>query len=518
MKDFVLYTCLFGDYTDLDDPYGDDPGDFERICFTDNKDLESRFWKIVVLEESGLGPRIDSRLPKLLPHRYLKDFDLSLYVDGRIHFKTNPLDFARDEALGDSPLKCFVHPWRDCVYDEAEIVIEQGICPEAAVRRQMDGYRRRGYPARNGLAAGGILVRRHNDPRLVALMELWFSHVLHHNYRDQLSLDFCAWLKDFHYDSFGHPLKESPHLKWLSRSETKSIPNGFDEDRFEWMVPEVARSGLSPRQYYLQRWQGKEMAYKRPVSRLNRIANKYKSDKGNLYYNAHGFAYLYDSYFAPFAKQSLNFLEIGLLRVDVQARRIEGAHDDVPSLKMWREYFDEARIVGFDIADFSAVPPMRDVTILRGDMGDTADLDRAVAAVDGAFSIIVEDASHASHHQQIAFAHLFPRLMPGGIYVVEDLTSQPRELEEKDAVKTVEILRGLESGNLVGSKYLPVELLAELSRWIEFVHLYDSQDRNFGRRHRDAMAIVKKRDTIGAASARAVRRARGTLKRWFAGS
>lgn len=513
MEKLVVYTCLFGDYGVLEDPFPDNDAGYQRICFTDDPNLRSDCWDIVVLAESGLGPRIDSRFPKLLPHRYLEAFDVSIYCDTRIRFNVSPPELARIENLGDVSLKCFPHPWRDCVYEEAETVIEAGICGEADVRRQMDRYRRRGYPEHNGLFAGTVILRRHNDPRLVELSELWHSHFLHYGHRDQLSFDFVAWLKGFEYGTFQGSLKDNRYVTWVSRSDVKIVPSDFDDERFEWMVPEVTRSGLTARQYFLEHWDNKKRPDKRYISTLNRLANKYRSDKGDLYYNAHGFAYLYDAYFSSLRNESFNLLEIGLLRDDVQARRPDGPYDDVPSLKMWREYFEKAKITGFDIADFSAVAPIRDVTILQGDMSDTRDLDRALDAVSGDYSIIIEDASHASHHQQIAFAHLFPKLMPGGYYVVEDLHYQPPELEEKDAVKMVDILRGLESGNLIGSKYLPVETQAELAKWIESVALFDSQDRNFGRIHRDATAVIKKRDSVGAASIRTVRRARGLLER-----
>jgi len=35
---------------------------------------------------------------------------------------------------------------------------------------------------------GGLLLRRHHEPRVVAAMDLWFAHVLRYSRRDQLSL------------------------------------------------------------------------------------------------------------------------------------------------------------------------------------------------------------------------------------------------------------------------------------------------------------------------------------------
>jgi hypothetical protein len=37
------------------------------------------------------------------------------------------------------------------------------------------------------------------------------------------------------------------------------------------------------------------------------------------------------------------------------------------------------------------------------------------------FDIIIDDASHASYHQQLAFKTLWKQLAPGGLYIIEDL-------------------------------------------------------------------------------------------------
>jgi len=513
MQKLVVYTCLFGDYSALGDPFPKGCSGFRRICFTDDPNLQSDCWEIITLEGTALGPRIESRLPKLLPHRYLGEFELSLYCDLRIRFKVSPLELVRVEPLINSPLKCFSHPERDCIYEEGEVLIEKGICSEIDVRRQMDSYRRQGYPEHNGLIAGTILLRRHNDPRLVEFAELWFSHLLHYCHRDQLSFNPISWLKGFEYDTLQGGLMDNPYLAWVPRSDVKMVPSDFDQARFAWLVPEVERSGLTARQFFIKHWDLESRPDKRYVSTLNRLANKYRSDKGDLSYNAHGYTFVYETYFSSLRQASVNLLEIGLLRHDIQARRRGGPHDDAPSLKMWLDYFEKARIVGLDIGDFSAVAPMRDVTILRGDVRASHAIQRALAAVPGDYTMIIDDASHASADQQIAFARLFPKLAPGGYYAIEDLHYQPSSPEEEEAVRTSDVLRGLESGQLIRSRYLSVKVQAQLAKSIEFIHFYDSQDRSSGRVHRDALAIIKKRDETEGRLLRDVRRARRIMRR-----
>lgn len=117
----------------------------------------------------------------------------------------------------------------------------------------------------------------------------------------------------------------------------------------------------------------------------------------------------YERVFSSFRGQRLSVLEIGVFR---------GA-----SLRTWRWYLgDQTRIVGLDIdpdcARFDDSANGMHVRI--GDSGDPRVLD-AVAAEFGPFDIVIDDGSHYTHHQMLAFNTLFARhLKPGGIFFIED--------------------------------------------------------------------------------------------------
>ncbi|MCL6507813.1 MAG: DUF616 domain-containing protein, partial [Bryobacteraceae bacterium] len=87
-----------------------------------------------------------ARRPKLLPHLYLSEFEYSLYIDTTVKLRMNPLDILRLHANQKVQFWCFRHPWRNCIYEEAEEVISLGYDDERRVREQMDHYARLGYP------------------------------------------------------------------------------------------------------------------------------------------------------------------------------------------------------------------------------------------------------------------------------------------------------------------------------------------------------------------------------------
>jgi SAM-dependent methyltransferase len=166
-------------------------------------------------------------------------------------------------------------------------------------------------------------------------------------------------------------------------------------------------------------------------SPLSQLADRYGSDKGSRHGDRHRYAQLYDLLWWGERERVRHVVELGLA---------QGPHDPVlglptaageaqaasPSLPMWLEYFPGARVTGFDIADFSRQCAALDrVDFVRGDSGNPADLARLAAGFTSPPDIIIDDASHASFHQQLALRELFPALRPGGYYVIEDLHVQP---------------------------------------------------------------------------------------------
>jgi hypothetical protein len=196
---------------------------------------------------------------------------------------------------------------------------------------------------------------------------------------------------------------------------------------------------------------------------------------------------VYDRLFRSKRLERIAFLEIGLLHpFDSQEVATKA-----PSLQMWREYFPHATLFGFDINDFSMVT-IADCTIFRGDMGSRDDLREMARAAATPFDIVVEDGSHASHHQQIALATLFPFVAPGGCYIIEDLHWQPAALEKSGIPKTRTLCRDFKSVRIIRSPIISEGESAYLADNIRSIDLFDSMDR-YNEDSRDGLAVITKR-------------------------
>jgi hypothetical protein len=156
------------------------------------------------------------------------------------------------------------------------------------------------------------------------------------------------------------------------------------------------------------------------MTTLTELANRYGSDKGTVHAAPHNYTALYDLLFARMRQQPITFLELGLARGGPENPGVSRPVASYsPSVSMWLEYFPAGTIYGFDITDFSSIGHDR-FRFVQGDASKPEDMRRLADSADW-FDVVIDDGSHASPHQQLAFKHLFPKVARGGIYIIEDL-------------------------------------------------------------------------------------------------
>ena len=186
----VVYTALFGDYDTLRDPI-ESFGNCKFICFTDQNNLTSDVWEIRVIKDTNLPPNEMNRKYKLLPHLFLSNYDQSLYIDSNISLMGNPAVLLRKHARNGFFMSR--HFARDCIYDEALECAAQKKGHYGDIFRQMRFYKTQGMPKGFGLGDNSILLRDHNDPKVIRLMEEWWLQINTYSKRDQLSLAYVLW-------------------------------------------------------------------------------------------------------------------------------------------------------------------------------------------------------------------------------------------------------------------------------------------------------------------------------------
>jgi predicted O-methyltransferase YrrM len=209
---------------------------------------------------------------------------------------------------------------------------------------------------------------------------------------------------------------------------------------------------------------------------LDELALKHNTDKSSRHHN---YVKVYEKHFAPLRDRALQLLEIGIK---------EGA-----SLRTWAEYFPNARVFGLDLHAECAAEATDRIDVFVGRQQDTEFLGRVCRGMDDRLDIVIDDGSHHNPFTLASFEFLFPRLAPGGIYVIEDLVcsyeTSPRFENERSQMTDffVELINAVD---LNGRRdiFVPIKSsqdfakipdaaktkLTPLERWVESVHFHQS--------------------------------------------
>ncbi len=216
---------------------------------------------------------------------------------------------------------------------------------------------------------------------------------------------------------------------------------------------------------------------------LTEIANKYALDKGTEIPNNgnhHGprlnFTPIYEKYFNQIKNQKLNILEIGI--------------ENGNSLKLWKEYFENSNIFGFDINDKSYLNNDK-IHCFQVDQSNKNQIFNAMNKINQKFDIIIDDGSHVISHQQISLGVLFNFLNKNGMYWIEDLHTSDENIWKnkylygnnmsfKPGTSTVNIIDNYIQNKIFYSEFLTIEENEYLNKNIEKCEIFNLGETIYG--------------------------------------
>jgi hypothetical protein len=206
---------------------------------------------------------------------------------------------------------------------------------------------------------------------------------------------------------------------------------------------------------------------------LDELALRYGTDKASTHHN---YTETYERYLQDKRDTTRGILELG-----IGGKNYKGVAGS--SLQMWRDYFTNAQVVGVDI-DPSADAHYGDrVSVVIGDQTRRSTLEKALSLLPSV-DIIVDDGAHINTITIASFEYLFPKLRPGGLYVIED-TVCVSELRLGNTRPQIEVflqalIRGIETNGRIMTKgnnsdfyKIPGDYVLNVyERWIEYVTIY----------------------------------------------
>lgn len=225
----VIYTCLTGNYENLVDPSVVSE-DFNYVCFTDNMNLSSNVWilKPIPNELLHLSKVKQQRCIKICPHKYLSEYETSIWVDACIDIVGDMKAFL-NSCCCDENKSIFIpkHPNRNCIYEEMKACFQIKKDTMDNMGPQINKYKEEKYPSNNGLVQSNIVIRKHNNKQCIEVMEIWKKELITHSHRDQLSFNYALW-KTNNYETFKYldkTLCNSKYFKWYLHHNRGKIIN-----------------------------------------------------------------------------------------------------------------------------------------------------------------------------------------------------------------------------------------------------------------------------------------------------
>ncbi len=135
---------------------------------------------------------------------------------------------------------------------------------------------------------------------------------------------------------------------------------------------------------------------------LQELGTFHKTDKAIHSYLPH-----YEERFSPLRNKPVRLLEIGIMN---------GA-----SLQMWKNYFSHGLMYGIDILPEAMITEKR-IQCFCGRQESSGFLQEVVKQT-GELTIVIDDGGHEGTQHVASFEGLWPHVVPGGWYCVEDASS-----------------------------------------------------------------------------------------------
>lgn len=213
-KNICVYTCITGEYDNLKEIKNVE-NNIDYYCFTNNKNIKSKTWNIVYIDDDKLSNVLLARKTKILGNPIINSkYDIELWMDAAVEF-LKPINDFIDEYLGEKDnFVCFKHGLRNSIEEEMDACLRFRKESIDKIENLKEFYKKENYNYDNGLVESTVLIKRPNDEKVIETMNVWFDMVKNYTKRDQLS---------FNYALFKTGLK----VKWINEYV-------FGNDWFTW--------------------------------------------------------------------------------------------------------------------------------------------------------------------------------------------------------------------------------------------------------------------------------------------
>jgi len=204
-REITVLTAIMGDYDEIP-PI---PKGFTHAVLVSDVPIQSD-WTNVLLE-TGLPPRLASKIPKFRPDEFVPTSS-SVWVDASMRDPDNWLFNACSEQLSQHNFVLFAHPDRVSIVDEVAASRQSPKYDSYPLEKQIDFYLKSGFEDAVGLYACGVIARNH-CLEISNFGNAWLMENMRWSIQDQISFSYLLDRHKLPIGVFDEHLWDGP-LKW----------------------------------------------------------------------------------------------------------------------------------------------------------------------------------------------------------------------------------------------------------------------------------------------------------------
>lgn len=193
MKIAVL-TSQAGSKGTLQDPSGGGFPHAHYVAYTD-KPLDLKVWEQRSIHKFSMdkpyADRRHAKLAKVLGWMLVPGYDFYIWHDSTSELQMDPVHLINTYLPPDTHMAAWKHPERDCVYAEAEVIIQRDLDHLDATRAATQFMRSHKYPEHNGLFELSAFIYK-NSMEMQQAMLSWWELICKYSSRDQIWFPYVA--------------------------------------------------------------------------------------------------------------------------------------------------------------------------------------------------------------------------------------------------------------------------------------------------------------------------------------
>lgn len=218
-KKIVVYSCLIGNYDNVTS-FKKQKG-YDYFLFTDQKIVNTN-WTILPIPKEVKNLKVSNvkkhRYIKIHPHKFFRDYELSIYIDANYIIKGDLDDFLIGTL---NPIDNIYIPHLQFgigIHREILKALENKLDDAKILNETLKRYKKTSYIENPGIVNAGLIIRRHNQDDCIKLMNKWWLEVKKFSHVDNFAFNFAGYITGvrFLYISFQFTLdyfEQNKHLK-----------------------------------------------------------------------------------------------------------------------------------------------------------------------------------------------------------------------------------------------------------------------------------------------------------------